>query len=277
MFTISVCHSEHSFTTFHVEHSYYIDLCDIIILKSAWSSVLCSAKCQFTYTWLINDIILSSFTRKLFAPLMVLSCFCSQWWAPTQNLFHYALVAIIVLHSKASTNFLVHSSLMTPARLGKGLACRASFARTRHANNQWSPREFAPVLSVAVPWFSIQLVHRNGGFSATRVTASCYSHTPLTESPLQIRSAQYVSQLSLKSTSTRKPPLLKMEPLCMRVVSCVMSCYIPSLRWSMGSHSSYAEVEGEAGVGDEGEVDGAEEGGGTQDTTILRWASEISN
>uniref|UniRef100_A0A0A9ESP4 Uncharacterized protein n=1 Tax=Arundo donax TaxID=35708 RepID=A0A0A9ESP4_ARUDO len=76
-----------------------------------------------------------SFTRKSFALLMVLSCFCSRWWALMQNLSRCALSAIVVLHLKASTNSSVLSSSMTPARLGKGPACHASFARTRHASN----------------------------------------------------------------------------------------------------------------------------------------------
>lgn len=138
---------------------------------------------------LINSSCLSSFTRKSYALLMVLSCFCSRWWDLMQNLSHCALFAIIVLHLKASTNSLVLSSSMTPARLGKGPACHASFVLTRHASNLWSLREFVLVLSVVVPWFLIQLVHPNGGFTATCVIALYCSHMLLTGSPLQIRSA----------------------------------------------------------------------------------------
>lgn len=228
------------------------------------------------YSVINNNSILSSFTRKSYALLMVLNCFCSQWWALMQNHSHCALFAILALHLKALTNSLVLSRSMTPARLQKGLACRVPFARTRHASSLWSLKVFVPVLSVVVPWFLIQWVHLNGGFTATCVTALYYSHMLPIGSTLQIKSAQHVSLLSSKLISTRKPPLFKMELHCMRVVSCVMICCIHSLKWNMGSRSlcGEVEVEGGGGAGAE-EVAVVGEGGGTQGMMILKWASEI--
>lgn len=61
-----------------------------------------------------------------------------------------------------------------------------------------------------------------------------------------------------------------MEPLCIKDVFCVMSCFFHLLKWNMEGPLWGVEEE----EGDEGEAE-AEEGEEAQKLSIQKWASEI--